>query len=343
MSWHSVRGHDPIVAALRRSLVQGRLPHAFLFVGPEGVGKRTFALTLAQALLCERAAEAELDPCQACPGCLQVRAGTHPDLLQVKRPEDKHDLPIGVIRDLCLDLGLKPARGGRKVAIVDDADDLNEEASNAFLKTLEEPPPGSVLILIGTSAEVQRDTIVSRCRVVRFRPLPAPELAALLGAQGVARDPREAARLARLGEGSVSRARGLADPELEYFRRSLIDELADPRGFDPPALAQRLGAFIREAGKEGVDQRGRASLLVGELARLFRGILWQVAGLEPPTPDPDDRRAIAALAERLDPEDVFVLADRCLEADYHIRRKAYMPLILESLTHDLGTLVTPRT
>jgi DNA polymerase III subunit delta' len=340
--WHSVRGHDPIVAALRRSLVQGRLPHAFLFVGPEGVGKCTFALTLAQALLCERAAETELDPCETCPGCLQVRAGTHPDLLQVGRPEDKHDLPIKVIRDLCLDLGLKPARGKRKVAIVDDADDLNEEASNAFLKTLEEPPPGSVLILIGTSAEVQLDTIVSRCWVVRFRPLPEPELAALLREQNVTSDPREAERLARLGEGSVSRARGLANPDLEHFRRSLIDELADPRGFDPPALAQRLGAFVKEAGKEGVDQRGRASLLMGELARFFRGILWQTAGLDPPTPDPDDRRAVAALAERLDPEDVFVLTDRCLEADYHIQRKAYMPLILESLMHDLGTLINPR-
>ena len=68
-------------------------------------------------------------------------AGTHPDLLRVARPEDKHELPIKVIRDLCLDLGLKPMHGGRRVAIVDDADDLNDEAANAFLKTLEEPPP----------------------------------------------------------------------------------------------------------------------------------------------------------------------------------------------------------
>ena len=82
--------------------------------------------------------------------------------------------------------------GDRRVAIVDDADDLNDEASNAFLKTLEEPPPGSVLILIGTSAEVQLDTIVSRCRVVRFDPLPDHELAELLIEQGVTSDPIEA-------------------------------------------------------------------------------------------------------------------------------------------------------
>ena len=85
-----------------------------------------------------------------------------------------------MIRDLCDQFALKPARGSRKVAILDDADDLNDEAANAFLKTLEEPPPGAVLILIGTSPELQLETIVSRCQVVRFDPLPDAEIAALL-------------------------------------------------------------------------------------------------------------------------------------------------------------------
>jgi DNA polymerase-3 subunit delta' len=225
------------------------------------------------------------------------------------------------------------------VAILDDADDLNEEASNAFLKTLEEPPPGAVLILIGTTPELQLETIVSRCQVMRFDPLPEPEIAALLLEQGVARDAADATRLAALGEGSVSRAVGLADAELERFRRSLIDEVAAEHGFDPPALAHRLHACIKQAGKESVDQRRRARLLIGELARFFRGVLWQTAGLAAPCPDADDRRAAVALAERLEPEDVFVLADRCIAADYHIHRRLYMPLILESLVHDLGKVI----
>lgn len=339
MPWHSLRGHDRVVDELRGGLARGRFPHALLFVGPEGIGKRSFAMTLAQALMCERHPETALDPCGECPSCLQVIAGTHPDVLQVARPEDKHDLPIQSIRELCLDLGLKPMRGARRVAIVDDADDLNDEASNAFLKTLEEPPPGSVLILICTTAEAQLETIVSRCRVVRFDPLPDAELAALLLEQGVAADPAAAERLALLAEGSVSRARGLADPELAQFRRGLIDALADPDGFDPGVLAARLGAFVKDAGKESVVQRARARLFVAELAGVFRGLLWQTAGLLPPSPDADDRRAIAALASSLDPESVLVLADRCVEADQHIQRKAYMPLILESLMRDIATLV----
>jgi DNA polymerase-3 subunit delta' len=342
VSWHSIRGHDRIVESLRIGLREGRLPHALLLVGPRGIGKYSFARKLAQALLCEAHPDHALDPCEACPGCLQVMAGTHPDFIEARRPEDKHELPISVIRELCDQFALKPARGARKVAIVDDADDLNAEASNAFLKTLEEPPPGSLLILVGTSAELQLETVVSRCQVLRFDPLSESEIAALLLEKGTARDAAEAARLAALAEGSLSRALGLADAELERVRRSLIDEIAAEEGFEPPELAQRLLASIKQAGRESVDQRRRASLLFGELARFFRGVLWQTAGLAPPCPGPDDCRAALTLARRLEPEDVFVLADRCLEADYHVQRRLYLPLILSSLMHDLGTRINAR-
>ncbi len=341
MPWHSLRGHDKVVESLRRSARQGRMPHALLFVGPEGVGKHSFALRLAQALLCERVPETELDPCGQCPGCLQVMAGTHPDVLRVEKPEDRQELPIRVIRDLCIDLGLKPMSGKRKLAIVDDADDLNDEAANAFLKTLEEPPPGSTLILVGTSAEGQLDTILSRCRVVRFDPLPESELVEVLVEQGIVETRAEAETLARQAEGSVARARGLADPALGEFRRGLFDEVAASRGFDAPALARRVEEFLNKAGKEAGAKRVRARLVFGELLRLFRSSFRIGAGLEPISPDPDDRRAAAALAERLDPEAALALAERCLEADYHVRRNLYMPLVLDDLMHDLGKAINP--
>lgn len=342
MPWGLVRGHDHIVEALRRGLAAGRFPHALMFVGPEGIGKRLFARRLAQALLCETNPPENMEPCGRCPACQQVEVGTHPDVLAVARPEDKHELPIEIIRQLNHDLGLKPMRGSRRLAIVDDADSLSEEAANAFLKTLEEPPPGSVLILVGTSAELQLDTILSRCRVVRFDALTTEDLAEVLLDQHIAANRTDADNLATLGEGQVSRAIGLADADLGAFRRAILDALSDPRGFNPPTLARQIEGFVNEAGKESTVRRARASLIVGELARLFRNVLWQTAGAAPPCPDPEDRRAVVALAEHLEPEDVFVLADRCLQADYQINRRAHVPLILEALTHDLGSLINPR-
>lgn len=342
MPWGSVRGHDRVVDDLKRAASSGRFPHALLFVGPEGVGKRTFARRLAQALFCEQREEGSLDPCDSCPSCRRVVSGDHPDLHEVGRPEDRHELPIAVIRDLCRDLSLKPMRGSRKIAIIDDADHLNEEAANAFLKTLEEPPEGAVLILVGTSAELQLDTIISRCRVVRFDPLPEAELRAILHDRTPEAGPDELDALAMLGEGSVSRALSLADPELTAFRRRLVDELAAPEPLDAPELARRLEEFIKEAGKESLHQRARAAALFGELARFFREVLRRGAGLDSPAPDPADRRAAAELAERLEPEDVFLLAERCMEADYHLRRRVYLPLLVDSLARDLGRLLSGR-
>lgn len=335
MSWNGIRGHDKIVADLRHAAGQGRLAHAFLFVGPEGIGKRSFAHALAQALLCERNPASALDSCGECPGCKQVVAGVHPDVLTLARPADRHELPIQTIRDLNHELALKPMRGRWRVAIVDDADDLSEEAANAFLKTLEEPPPGSILILIGTSPNLQLETIVSRCRVVWFEPLSRDDLAAVLRERELASGD-DVERLADLGEGSVARAIGLADPGLEAMRRTLIDEIASARGFDPIDLGKRFEAHCRQAGKESAAHRARACLLIGELARFFRAVLHQTAGLEAPTSDPADRTAAESLARRLEPEDVFVLADRCLLAEYHINRMAALNLSIAAWMHDLA-------
>src|SRR4051812_40930112 len=97
MSWHGIEGQDAVVARFREAVARGRLASTFLFVGPAGVGKRTFALKLAQALLCENRPEAALDPCGHCPGCAQVAALSHPDLEIVNKPADKSTIPVSAL------------------------------------------------------------------------------------------------------------------------------------------------------------------------------------------------------------------------------------------------------
>src|SRR5262245_47271126 len=125
MSWTAIKAHHAIADGFARVAARGRLAHAYLFVGLNGIGKRLFARQLAKTLLCENRPADRFDSCDRCAACKLVDAGTHPDLFEVGRPEEKHEFPIDTMRDLLASLALKPARGGRKIAIVDDADDLN--------------------------------------------------------------------------------------------------------------------------------------------------------------------------------------------------------------------------
>ena len=333
MAWERIRGHEALVEGFRRAVRRGRLAHAYLFTGPPGVGKRLFAGELAKALLCE-CPPAELTACDRCAACVQVEAGTHPDFLSVSRPEDTSEFPIAVMRDLCQRFALKSARGRGKVVLVDDADDLNEESANCFLKTLEEPPPRSVLILIGTSPDRQLPTIVSRCQVVNFGPLPAADVADLLRAGGV-EDEALIERLMPLSEGSPGVARALSDPALWEFRRTLVEGLTADR-LDSVGLAQQWNRFVEEAGKEGAVQRQRASLCLGLLLAFLQDALRLSVGGEPRLTDPDDRRALDVLVRRLDAERILGLMERCLESDFQIDRNVQLVLVLEALTDALG-------
>ncbi len=221
MSWSRVNGHESLVEGFARVVRRGRLAHAYLFTGPPGVGKHLFALQLARALLCEDPPADRFDACGRCPACHQVDAGTHPDLVLAGRPPDRHEWPIEQMRQVLQAFMLKPARGKGKVAILDDADDFNEETANCFLKTLEEPPPAAVLILVGTSPDRQLPTILSRCQVVPFAPLPEPLVSELLRADQEL-DSSLLPRLARLSGGSLGQARALADPALWEFRRRVL-------------------------------------------------------------------------------------------------------------------------
>jgi DNA polymerase-3 subunit delta' len=347
MSWQGIEGHDAIVERFRRSIERGRLASTFLFVGPSGIGKRTFALKLAQSLLCQQPSDDPLAPCGRCDACQQVLAGTHPDLLLVAKPADKSAIPISLLigedqrrmqEGLCHDIALKPFMGGRRIAIVDDADDLNEEGANCLLKTLEEPPPKSLLILIGTSVDRQLPTIRSRSQIVRFQPLSAEIIARLLEQQGLAANPQEAARVATFADGSLQRAVELLDPELWAFRGQLLNQLAKPR-LPSLELGRTATAFIDEAGKEAPRRRIRARQLIGFAAEFYRQIARSQSGL-PAVGD----EAMCSSVQRAEThwtgrEDAAVdCAERCLEALGQVDRNANQATLVEAWANDLGRI-----
>jgi DNA polymerase-3 subunit delta' len=317
-----------------RAVARGRLAHAYLFTGPRGVGKRLFAFELGKALLCEASPAGRFEACDRCPACIQVAAGTHPDFFSCGRPEDKLELPIEVMRELCQSFGLKSARGRGKVAILDDADDLNEESANCFLKTLEEPPPRSILLLIGTNPDRQLATIVSRCQVVRFSPLPLDLVRELVGTPEGA-DPATVDRAVRLSGGSPGQGLALADPALWKFRRTLLEGLCQS---PPPTveLAQQWMRFVEEVGKEGGAQRRRASLVLRLLIDLLNGALALSVEAKPILVETGEEPLLQKLAVSLGTDRLLDLLQRSMEADFQIDRRVQLVLVLEALVDSLA-------
>ena len=347
MTWHGIHGHDEVVEQFRCALTRRRLASSFLFAGPAGIGKRSFALKLAQALLCSTQPAEDLDPCGDCPPCVQVAAGTHPDLELVAKPRDKSFIPLELLigdkehrgrEGLCHRIAMKPYMGGRKIAIIDDADHLNVEGANCLLKTLEEPPPRSVLILIGTSPAKQLPTIRSRCQLIRFRPLQAEVVAELLTSQELVPDAAEARRLAQYCQGSLSRAQELADPELWTFRSQLHKHLAQPV-LDSVRFSKTVSAFVDEAGKEASARRARLRQVVGFAAEFYRGLLHARSGAAQSGSDELSSLIQQALDNR--PGDMPATAtqlDRCLEAAEQIDRNANQSTLIETWLDDLAAL-----
>jgi DNA polymerase-3 subunit delta' len=333
VSWQSIHGHDAHRRTFAHAVARGRLAHAYLFTGPPGIGKRLFARELARALLCENPGP-ELAPCERCESCTLVGADTHPDFFAVARPADKNEMPIEVMRELCRSFSLKASRGRGKIALLDDADDLNAESANCFLKTLEEPPPRSVFFLIGTSPERQLPTIVSRCQVVRFTPLASDVVASILKKQGVT-DARLLARLVRLGRGSPGQALALADQQLWDFRKVLLEGLLEPRP-DSVALAKKLMEFVEDAGKETAAHRRRAGQVLRLLIEFFDDVLAVQLEKTPDTGDPEEMPLLRKMAKRVDPDKVLRILDRCLDADTQTERYLQLVLVLEALLDALG-------
>lgn len=220
MTGWPVVGHEWALELLAQAVRTGRTSHAYLFLGPDQVGKTTVARAFAQALLCERESG---EPCGACPTCRRVAEGRYPDCQIVQA--EKNVIAIEQVRNLQTDAAVAPLEGRRKVFIIREIERATLPAANALLKTLEEPASRVVLLLTSDRRELVLPTILSRCQVVDLRPLPAEQIRqALLTRWGA--DEAQAALLARLCGGRPGWAvQALTQPETWQARAKFLDDL----------------------------------------------------------------------------------------------------------------------
>jgi DNA polymerase III subunit delta' len=389
--WQGIEGHNGVVEQFRRTLQCGRLATSYLFIGPEGIGKFSFALKLAQALLCLNPLDDNpLQPCDRCDSCrmfpqatessraeanaakgvgtedsgpigapVEVQVEGHPDLDIIQCPEGKRSLPIDLfIGDrahrnqvgLCHNLALRPRFGSRRVAIIDDADLLWQESANALLKTLEEPPPGVLLILIGTSRSRQLPTILSRTQVVRFAPLPPSVLTRLLMKLAVATTADQAERLAALAEGSIGRAQEFATGSLAELREQLALQFV-PERFQVVSLIDELGQFVNEAGKEANQRRRRLRAVIRLVVDIFHQQLRLACTGQLPEhisddlnlrPGASDNNSMAKAQYSAQSQAIAAL-DRTIEAQQQLDRNANQATLLASWLDDLAIILTTQT
>ena len=289
MSFSEIIGQTKIIRLLRRALAQDLLPHAFLFTGAEGVGKKSTALTLAKVVNCQNRASG--DCCDQCISCRKAASGNHPDIDLIER--EGPFIKIEQIRALKHRLRFKPLEGRYRVTVINNSQHLKAEAANALLKVLEEPPADNLIILTAVEITALLPTIVSRCLHLPFQPLATVEISAHL-AKIHSLSPEKAAMIAKLAGGSLSRAMALLD-EKKLARRNLIletvTEIHKSRITDLLALANRwkgdnldlqqdlewLKTWIRDLLVEKFEATDSVGLLNSDLAPKIEAMASQIS------------------------------------------------------------------
>jgi DNA polymerase-3 subunit delta' len=317
MKLGDVRGHDGAVGDLRRVVAADRVPAAILLLGPAGIGKRTLADALAARLLCTAGGD---DACGACAQCVRVAGGTHPDLRVVTRDADRKDVRTEQIRDLTRWLSLTPLMAGRKVGIIDGAHEVNEHGQNALLKTLEEPPGRTVLLLTASAPSLLLPTVRSRCRQVRLEPLAAALVRDIIVAHGV--EAEGADTLASLADGSPGRALTLTGADEQKARQAVLATLPVLRTLDAAEISKRAQELARGAADAGL----------AVMLSWYRDVLG--AGLLGPDAEPrlpGHAADVRAAAARLPPAAVLRQLEAVCDTIRDIERNANRTLAIETL------------
>lgn len=379
MSFADIKHQPHAVRSIQRAFRRDRLHHAYLFHGPDGVGKEKLAAALAQLLLCGRpideaaagddseAAGAGVRRCGCgrCDDCRSVLAGTHPDLHIIHRQLNREhpdpsvrkrkglDIGVDVLRHFVIEkVGKTPMRGRAKLFIVREADRITTPAQNALLKTLEEPAGATVIVLLVTSLDRLLPTTLSRCQIVRFDALPTEFVRRKLGALRPKLPNESLDWCSRYAEGSVGRALQTSDDNLFAVNAGLTAGFASLASGDrktAPNLtswtdtSKALGTIYGKRDPEitPTEATRRGLQAVFQLAATWYADLLRCAAGEPERMvNVQAKTSLASMAEGADRSDVIRAINRLAEAEHHLDLNANTQLVVETLLNDLARLGT---
>jgi DNA polymerase-3 subunit delta' len=333
-------GNERAITALRRAVASGSTQHAYLFVGPEHVGKATLATWLAQALNCDT----EQPPCGECSTCTRIAESKHADVFTVtleptSEGSQRTAVSVDQMREVERIVALSPYEGRTRVVTIDPADGMTTQAQNAFLKTLEEPPPNVVFVLIATDEEALLPTIRSRCQRMELRLVPVSEIETALAADGA--DTDQARSLARLAGGRPGLAFAMAR-EPEYLERR-SETIEQTRSLTAMPLADRMDLAEQLAGEFREDREAMIARLK-EWQGWWRDVMFVQSGAPGSVRNIDMETDLAQDAESCSPKAVLTFVKALSDAREHLLANVQARLAFEALLLDAphsATRVTP--
>jgi DNA polymerase-3 subunit delta' len=268
MSFKDVLGHSKPITFLQRAIKNEKVINSYLFLGNEGIGKKFVALQFAKALNCLKTEGEGGDACDRCTSCRKIDHALHPDVLLIE-PEGQH-IKVDQVRQLQKELVYRPYEGKRRFCILTAADRMAPYIPNTLLKTLEEPPLHTVIILLANNSRFILPTILSRCQPVRFNPLPIPLVSKWL-MQGKGLHEAEARLLASLSEGSPGKASEIQEEILQVPRKELLKNWVGLKSLS----FERIGSWV-----ESLPSQRENLLLILEVAKTLLRDLVMVKTLE---------------------------------------------------------------
>jgi DNA polymerase-3 subunit delta' len=268
MSFKDVLGHSKPITFLQRAIKNEKVINSYLFLGNEGIGKKFVALQFAKALNCLKTEGEGGDACDRCTSCRKIDHALHPDVLLIE-PEGQH-IKVDQVRQLQKELVYRPYEGKRRFCILTAADRMAPYIPNTLLKTLEEPPLHTVIILLANNSRFILPTILSRCQPVRFNPLPIPLVSKWL-MQGKGLHEAEARLLASLSEGSPGKASEIQEEILQVPRKELLKNWVGLKSLS----FERIGSWV-----ESLPSQRENLLLMLEVAKTLLRDLVMVKTLE---------------------------------------------------------------